>query len=243
MNTCPSDLALEHHLLAPDRSGLEPHVAGCASCRARLARMREEGAAFERDVYPATVDAVVAAAEGARVRAPARRRWLVPLAAAAALVTFLLVRERRAARPDLGLSVYVQAPSGARPVGDGAAVPADATLRFEVEPRSPCCLWVLSVDAAGDIARLYPPKGDSASEKIVHPPRRLDVPTVAVLDGQPGPQRIFAVCTRSPVPWLIVKKAAADRMGKGEEAVRTLRALGDLPAGSAQTTVLVEKRG
>lgn len=244
---CPSDLALEICLLAPARSEIADHVARCAACTARLEQMRRDGDVFERDVYPATVAAVVEAARPARTTPRARGpRWVrvaIPLAAAAALVVFWIARERRPAGVrDFHLAVYVEAPNGARPVGDGAEIPADARLRFEVEPRSPCCLWVLSVDATGDIARLYPPKGDAASEALVHPPERQDLPTVAVLNGQPGPARIFAVCTRSPVPWLVVKKAAAEKIGTGDEAVRKLRALEGLPAGSSQTTLLLEKR-
>ncbi len=245
---CPSDLALEMFLLDPERSELAAHVKGCGTCAARLEQMRREGAAFQREVYPATVAAVVEAAAGHRpeLRRPHRPRWTrlaIPLAAAAALVAFLVLRERRpAAARDFPLAVYVEAPSGAQPVGDGARIPADARLRFEVEPRAPCCLWVLSVDSTGDIARLYPPKGDAASEAIVHPPQRQDLPTVAVLDGRPGPARIFAVCTRSPVPWLVVKKAAAEKLRTGDDAVRELRALDGLPAGSSQATLLLEKR-
>lgn len=245
---CPSDLALETFLLAPERTDLAGHVATCAACARRLAQMRREGEAFERDVYPRTVGAVVEGSRHAPGPAPGRSagRWVkvaAPLAAAAALAAFLVLRERRPAGVrDFPLGVYVEAPAGARAVADGAEVPADARLRFEVEPRSPCCLWVLSVDATGDIARLYPPKGDAASEAIVHPPTRQDLPTVAVLNGQPGPARIFAVCTRAPVPWLVVKKAAAERLRTGDEAVRKLRALEGLPPGSSQTTVLLEKR-
>ncbi len=246
--TCPSDLALEIFLLAPERFDAAEHLDQCAACSARLAQMRRDGDTFERDVYPSTIAAVV---EAANVRSPTwprllRNGWMtvaIPLAAAAALVVFFVGRERRPAGiRDFPLAVYVEAPTGERAVGDGAEIAADAKLRFAVEPRSACCLWVLSVDATGDIARLYPPKGDTASEQVVLPPERQDLPTIAALNGQPGPARIFAVCTKSPVPWLVVKKAAAEKLGTGDEAVRKLRALDGLPAGSSQTTLLLEKR-
>ncbi|ACG74482.1 conserved hypothetical protein [Anaeromyxobacter sp. K] len=246
MTACPSDLRLEALLLAPDGADAA-HVTACPACQERLAEMRAEGEAFAREVYPATVDAVVASVRAAPAAAPRpapRLHWLrfaVPLAAAAAVAVFLLVRLRPA--PTVELSVFVQDAARAAPVADGEPVPATASLRFEVHPSSPCCLWILSVDPKGNIARLYPPKGDKASEELIHPAEPHALPTTAVLDGQAGPARIFAVCTKAPVPWPKLKDAAAKRLEKGDEAVRQLRAIGGLPRGSAQTSVLIEKRG
>ncbi|MFY3742564.1 DUF4384 domain-containing protein [Anaeromyxobacter sp. Red801] len=249
MTACPSDLRLEALLLAPDGADAA-HVTACPACQERLAEMRAQGEAFAREVYPATVDAVVASVRNAPgwdapgPRAAPRLRWLrfaVPLAAAAAVALFLLVRLRPA--PTVELSVFVQDAARAAPVADGERVPASAALRFEVHPSSPCCLWILSVDPSGNIARLYPPKGDKASEELIHPAEPHVLPTTAVLDGQAGPARIFAVCTKAPVPWPALKDAAAKKLEKGEEAVRQLRAISGLPRGSAQTSVLIEKRG
>ncbi len=246
MTACLSELNLELYLLEPRRSDLAEHVASCARCAARLAEMRRDGEVFEREVYPATVGAVVQAARSSAGERPRQWRWwtlAVPLAAAAALVAFIAVRDLQGgAAHDFDLSVYVEAPTGSAAATNGAVIPADAALRFEVEPKSQCYLWVLSVDPSGEIARLFPPKGDSAAEAVAHPPRRLKLPTRAPLNGQPGPERIFAVCTKSQVPWLVVKNAAAERLGKGDEAVRSLRSLDNLPPGSSQSSVLLEKR-
>jgi hypothetical protein len=212
---CPSDLNLEIFLLVPERSGAGAHVTSCTKCSARLAEMRRLGEEFEKEVLPVT-------------------------AAAAAAVAFLLLRDLR--DPELSLAVLVDQPTGARVVEDGAAVPASASLRFQVHPRTPCSLWVLSVDAAGEIVRLYPPRGDKEAERLVRAPRREELPTGAVLDGRAGPQRIFAVCTRTPVPWNTVKQAAAQTLEKGDQAVRGFRSIPGLPPGATQTTVLLEKR-
>jgi hypothetical protein len=244
MTACPSDLRLEALLLASDGADAG-HVAECPACQERLAEMRAQGEAFAREVYPATVDAVIASVQSGPAARPAPRlRWLrfaVPLAAAAAAALFLLVRLRPA--PTVELSVFVKDGARAAPVTDGEPVPASAALRFEVHPSSPCCLWILSVDPSGNIARLYPPKGDKASEELIHPAEPHALPTTAVLDGQAGPARIFAVCTKAPVPWPKLKDAAAKKLEKGEDAVRQLRAISGLPRGSAQTSVLIEKRG
>lgn len=241
--THPSDLKLECFLLDPERSGVAPHVAGCERCQARVAEMRRLGEEFERKVFPVTAPAVLAAARPPR-RLRRVPRWILAavIPAAAAVVVFLLARGRAPPAGGIDLAVYVQSPSGVQPVPDGAEVPADASVRFEVSPAAPCCLWVLGVDASGEITRLYPPKGDRASEAIVHPARPHELPTGAVLDGRGGPQRFFAVCTRTPVPWLTVKQAAAEAMPKGVDAVRSLRSIPRLPPGAVQTTVLVEKR-
>jgi hypothetical protein len=240
VTSCPSDLTLEAYLVEPERSPAAAHVHGCPSCQARLAEMRRAGEEFQREVYPATVARVVD--EGAR---PRRGRWMivaVPLAAAAALVAFLVLRDRAPGSPRVELAVYLEAPAGVREVSNGAEVPADASLRFRVSPSSPCSLWLLSVNAEGEIVRLYPPRGDAAAEAVVHPPGRGDLPTVSVLDGRSGPQRIFAVCTPTRVPWNTVRQAAAQEVGKGADAVRSFRRIERLPQGAIQTTLLIEKR-
>jgi hypothetical protein len=239
---CPSDLRLERHLLDPQRSGLAPHLAACERCRARLAEMERQGEDFRRFVYPATVDAVV---ERARPRRP---RWLalvaVPVAAAAAAAVFLLVP--RSPSPDylgakggLALSVYVATDGGARAVGEGERVPADAAVRFQVHPAAPCRLWVASVDAGGTISRVFPPgKGGTGAEL---PPGAAALPGGAVLDGKPGPERFYAICVPAGIVWPEIVRAVADAAGKGPEAVRAPGALRGLPKGTAAASVLVEK--
>jgi hypothetical protein len=62
---CPSDLRLELYLAVPElraTRGVARHVTACASCLARLARMRRLGDEFHREVFPATFHRVVAAA-------------------------------------------------------------------------------------------------------------------------------------------------------------------------------------
>ncbi|HSN92537.1 MAG TPA: DUF4384 domain-containing protein [Anaeromyxobacteraceae bacterium] len=236
---CPSDLRLEAHLLGPAPSGLPEHLEACARCRERLARMEREGEEFRRSVYPATVDAVVAAARPRR-----RVRWTlllpVPAAIAAVAALVLLLRGDVArTRGDLGFAILAATPEGARPVEDGARVAADASVRFRVHPAGPCRLWVASVDAGGEIARIYPPgKGGSGAELA---PGLAELPGGAVLDGKAGPQRFYAVCVPDGVAWPEVVRAVADACGKGAEAVRAPDALRGLPRGTSAATLLVEK--
>ena len=244
MTRCPSDLELERHLLGDAPQALALHLADCDRCAARLAEMRREGEEFRREVFPATVDAVVA---GAAHRRPHVRPWLVaagaPLAAAAAAVLFLLGRPPRdyvgaKGGGELSFAVFVQAPGGAHAAADGAAVPAGAAVRFQVRPAQPCRLWVVSVDAEGLVSRLFPASGDA--------PARIaeagTLPGGAVLDGSAGPERIFAVCSDAPVALTDVERAAREAAGGGEARVRSGARLEGLPAGAAQATLLLEKR-
>lgn len=237
---CPSDLRLEAHLLAPPTSGLAPHIEACARCRERLAAMEREGEEFRRFVYPATVDAV---ADAARPRRRFRWSLLLPapaaLAAAAALVLLLPWDEETQTKGDLGFAVFAATGEGARPVTDGGRVPADAAVRFRVQPAGPCRLWVASVDGGGEVSRLYPPgKGGSGAEIPAGP---AELPGGAILDGKPGPERFYAVCVPDGVAWPDVVRAVADAAGKGPEAVRAPGGLRGLPPGTSVASLLVEK--
>jgi hypothetical protein len=242
---CPSDLALEAFLLDPERSPLAGHTASCPHCAARLARMREEGEEFRRSVFPATVESVE---DAMAARRPSRwRAWLAPAGAIAVAVAAFLVLGRKG--PPAGyeygvkgtgmaLAVYVNAADGARAVSDGAPVPATAALRFKVQPAEDCWLWIMSVDESGDVSRLYPPKG-------IPPDRRRagTVPGGAILDGRPGPERIYAVCAPSQeMAWAEVRAAAAAVATGGPERVREARGLGGSLSGAYQASLLLEKR-
>ena len=241
---CPSDLALEQLLLSPDPSAHRAHAEGCPSCQARLAEMRKQGEDFMRYVFPATVGAVEEAARGGP-----RRRWTAWLAAApalaAAVAVFLLLRP--AAPPDdyvgvkgaggLGLSVFLRNGSGAQLAVDGQKVPAAAALRFKVRPAAPCRLWIVSIDATGQVSRLFPAEGEGGMELD----RTTELPGGVVLDGQPGPERILAVCVPGPVPYAKVEGAVRSATAPSAEAVRSLTQVPGLPAGTATDTVLLEK--
>jgi hypothetical protein len=242
---CPSDLALEAHLLGPARSQVSPHLEVCDRCRARVARMQQEGEEFRRFVFPATVAAVESAAEKRR---PRLAFIFGPVGAFAAMTAALLVfvRTQGPDGPDagyvgtkgsgIGLAAFVNGEGGARPLEDGEVVPASAAIRFRVSPAAEgCFLWILSVDAKGQVSRIYPPKGDSPEARGAGV-----VPGGAVLDGEPGPERLFAVCAPAAMAWGEVKSAAP--AAAGPDAVRQARALGGPLSAAPQSTLLLEKR-
>ncbi|HEX9052482.1 MAG TPA: DUF4384 domain-containing protein, partial [Anaeromyxobacter sp.] len=167
----------------------------------------------------------------------------LPLGAAAAAAVLLVLARPPAGHVGtkgggLGLSVFVSDGAAARAVTDGEAVPAGAAVRFQVRPARACRLWVVSVDGAGQVSRLFPPTGDSAAALET----ASTLPGGARLDGRAGPERIFAVCSPAPLLYADVERAAQASAAGGEGPLRAARALPGLPPGAAQATVLLEKR-
>ncbi len=244
MTRCASELALEAHLFDPTRSRIAPHLEGCGTCRSRLARMEREGDEFRRFVHPRTIDRVLAR------RSPARGRWgrlaatLIPaggLVAAAAAMLLLAPRPSDdylgAKGAALSVHAYAATADGARELSDGDRVPAAALLRFRVATPAPCGLWLVSVDAQGEISRLYPSEGDLPAEVK----GGAALPGGVALDGLPGPERLYAVCTPEPVPFARIERSVRDAVAGGESGLRSGPPLSGLPAGATQCTLLVEK--
>jgi hypothetical protein len=242
---CPSDLALEAHVLEAARSPLASHLDACANCRERLARMEREGEEFRRFVFPRTVDAVMDAAT--RPRPSAWTRWLavgLPAGGFAALAAAMLLVSPQppseylgAKGPSITLQVFAGGGEGPpRAVSDGEVVPASAAIRFLVRSAQPCRLWIVSVDAKGEVSRIFPAQGDATPVQGAVP-----LPGGAVLDGIPGPERLFAVCSEDPLPLVDVERAARAAAGSGPEAVRRGSDLRGLPGGASAATVLLEK--
>jgi anti-sigma factor RsiW len=220
----PSELKLERHLLDPERSPIKEHLAGCEHCRARVLEMEKQGEDFRRFVYPATLEGV------------SRRRWALPralwvLAPAAGLATVLLIARTGPTSDYIGakgdaltMTAYASLPSGAKVLADGETVPASASIRFRIRAKERCALSLLSVDAAGQVSKLYAQevRGDVA------------LPGGVRLDGKPGPERFFAVC--APGGYDAVEQAAR-RLG---EEIRQKRELPGVHG--PQASLLIEKK-
>ena len=251
---CPLNLALEEYLLERTSSKYAPHVATCATCQARVARMEAEGQRFLQYVYPATVGKIEEAASGWRAT---WKRWmlLLPIPAAAVMAALLLVtgsgdapeplvpdveqtQIKGGGQGSLGLTLFVGGANGARPIAEGEAIPAHSAIRFKVTPTKACRLWVVSVDGAGQVSRLFPSTGDVGAEIA----KGGALPGGAVLDGSTGPERIFAFCTPKPVAYATVERAVQRAVASGPQAVRSVGIVPGLPDGTAQGSVLIEKK-
>jgi len=238
----PSELALEAYLLDGDASPAAAHVAQCEHCRARVARMEREGEHFRRFVLPATLDSVV------EKNAPRRRSpWVWVLAAAPAAAAVALFFSLRPGEPPEGytgekggmsLVAYVNAPGGAKTIDEGEAVRPSAALRFTVGAAGHCNLWIVSVDETAQVSRIYPAEG-GVGAKISG--NRVTLPGGAVLDGRPGLERFYGVCTPDPVTYDKVVQCVRDAVQTAAD-VRKGPALSGLPNGSRQASLLVEKR-
>jgi hypothetical protein len=238
---CPSELSLERHLLEPATSPIRQHVAACDRCAVRLEEMRAQGEHFLQFVFPATVAAIEAAA-----RPRSRLGGWLRLGLALAVAAGLVVLVRHAGPPEdglgsgsgLGLAVLVQEAGTVRAVRDGGAVVAAAELRFRVRTSSDCRLWILALDASGEVSRLYP--GEGTGGAAVH--GTVEIPAGVVLDGRAGPQRLYAVCTPGPSRWRALAPQLKGAPGSGEALVRARPDVARLPAGTLLASVLVEKR-
>jgi hypothetical protein len=234
----PSIVKLEAHLQDPARSQVAGHLASCDHCRDLLVKMQSQGDEFMRIVYPATVQTLMP-------RPASRWSWagmFAPVAALAAAALVVVV-----SKPDseliqtkgiaIKLSVYASLEAGARVLSDKDQIPANAALRFRIQPGKPCNLGIVSVDERGEVSRLFPASGEVGTKLATVE----DLPGGAILDGKPGPERIFAVCSADPLAMPQVEAAVKVATGTGAESVRAINTIPGLPAGTVQATLLLEK--
>jgi hypothetical protein len=93
------------------------------------------------------------------------------------------------------------------------------------------------VDGRGEVSRLFPAGGDVPATVT----GGATLPGGAALDGEPGPERLYAVCSPEPIPYDRVERSVRTAMAGDGGALRRGGRLPGLPAGAAQATVLVEK--
>jgi hypothetical protein len=235
----PSILKLEAHLIDPARSLIAGHLASCDHCRELLLKMQQQGDEFMRIVYPATVQAL-------EPRRTSRWSWagiFAPVAALAAAGVVMIVNRGPASDYEgtkgvaIKLNVYASLEAGARVLSDKDQVPASAALRFRVQPSRACNLGIVSVDERGEVSRLFPASGNEGAKLAAVE----DLPGGAILDGKPGPERIFAVCSADPLAMPQVEQAVKVASGTGADSVRNMSTIPGLPAGTVQATLLLEK--
>ncbi|MBN2493731.1 MAG: hypothetical protein JXR96_03980 [Deltaproteobacteria bacterium] len=231
--TCPSDLQLDAFCLAgrPADHPLQAHLVTCERCRARLAEFDRAEEVFAREVYPATVDAVVS-------RLGSRPAWwtglLRPpvLAASAGLAAILIAAlavwllapagQQGAVGPppgdsyvgikgELGLEAVCKRGELVFPLtGDLRLMPGDA-LRFVPSTSRAGYLILVSIDADGEIELAYPTDGRAAAH-VTAGSRPL--PGSIVLDASRLDERIFAVFAETSFDFETVKAAAREALGK-----------------------------
>jgi anti-sigma factor RsiW len=224
-----------------ERQGAEEHLSACPACQARLAEVNESRERFSRGVFERTLPEV-------RRRDQRRRRlwaWAVsmPLVLAAGVASVLVMRQDR--EPDFGfkgaptLQIFVRRGEKAVDVAPGSALHAGDQLRLAIDPSGYRYLLVGSVDASGK-ASIYVPFEGSRSVPISQP-TTFPASGSLVLDDTPGPERLFALLSRSPIDADPVLAALRELGRGGPAAIRATQRL-PLPAG-AQVSFLWEKGG
>ncbi|AKF85333.1 hypothetical protein MFUL124B02_11360 [Myxococcus fulvus 124B02] len=221
---CPSDLALEEHLLRANPATAR-HIAGCAHCQSWERAAAEASRAFAHQ-HPHWM---------ANARPSPLRRW-APLLATAALaaVALLLLHSpspevpRYATKGD-ALTVYIGGQGAPRAATQGEHVRPGESLRFQVAPGSAAFVWIASVDSTGAVSRLVPAEG--ATPLAVEGTQLL--PGSAVLDATAGPERIWAVMSSEPLGWSVVEQALRGSPVQDATAVH-------IP-GARTATVLLER--
>lgn len=218
---CPSELEWTRHLagelswLAARRLGA--HVAGCPRCRAALAAMDAERAAFSADPQRRRDLARLGARPAPSGSRRRRGLWwlsgLSGLAAAAAAAVLVLARRGPGSDPewiskggDL-LAVHVQTAGGAAPLGATCAA-GDQLMASYASGHA--YLLLLERDGRGGIQVLLPP-GGTASARLAAP--RGATPQSFVLDEVPGQECFAAFFSDAPVD--AARAAAALATGEG----------------------------
>jgi hypothetical protein len=235
-------------LLDPTRrEQAQAHLVGCERCRFDEERLREYREHFARQVHPRTVARLRARVETEQGRGQ-RWAWLAGLMVPAAVVAVLFLRARPPIAPPPPPTIGIKgAPSLAAVARHGDRVfpvtpevplaPGDQ-VRFVLEPGPHRFALVVSVDGAGRASVYHPYQGAESAE--VTPNQRQEVPGSIVLDGTPGPERIYALYSDQALASADVADALQNVGAGGAEAIRSHTTL-DVPA-AAQASVLIEKQ-
>lgn len=244
--------ALALDALPPDEvARVRAHLAACATCSRDHESSAARRVAFDRDVLPRTLPAIVARA--GRLRSNARRGWgawwLAVPALAAAVVAIVLIggdsaerAERGDEPPELAFKGGTSWQVFARRAGRTFAVREPATLaagdrvRFVITAERACYILVASVDGAGR-ASIYYPYGGGRSEPLAA--GRTELEGSIVLDSSPGPERVFAIVTDRPIASAQIGDTLRAIGARGGDAIR---ATPRLPvAARAQLSIVFEK--
>jgi hypothetical protein len=220
------------------------HLADCARCADLQHGLSEHHREFEVTLKPAM---------RSRLHQKMRREvsrsqswhWVLSVAVPACVlvIAWQALRPREPVEPDLlakgggAMTVFVKRGENVGRLVDGAPARAGDALRFRVQPGPHRHLLISSVDAAGTVAIHVPPGGQHSAR--IEPGVTWDSPQSVVLDGTPGPARIFALFSNRPLTASAVR-AALERLGRsGADAIRSTQAL-DVGA-EAQQSILLEK--
>jgi len=189
------------------------HLAACATCAARYAKLVRDAAAFRRRA-PLSAPATAARPLRRSARSPARRfRYAIGTLVAAAAALILFVRagddpDVRRMKGGLQLEVLVKHREGAveQLLSGGTARPGEA-LRFRLSTPRAGFVALVSIDGAGAVSS-YLPAAPRLSPIAAASGQLLD--GSIELDGTLGKERLIAlVCERSLPTAEVLERARA----------------------------------
>lgn len=232
-------------LLGRAASGDEPHLAHCPDCSRMVDERRAVAAAFRANVLPRTLPVI-------RARIERRRRTgilgfgagtLAVAAAAVLLVPAVLHHGPTedgalvAAKGGPTLRVVARRGESIFPVVPGAALQQGDRIRFVVEPAGYRYLLIASIDGAGKATVFHP--WDGSRSAPLPQVARFEIPDSIELDSARGPERLFAIFSRTPVAAPGLKSQLRDIGTRGHAAIRAGIDLAD--PDQVQLSLLIEK--
>lgn len=243
--------ALAASIDTPDALGrLRGHVSSCESCRVAFEKLKTQDDLFVSHMLPRHL---------ARMSRPEKtRRWraifwwslAVPTLAGVLMMipkTEDLETSSRTAPADdpvLGvkgpgiLRVIVQRNRVTREVKDGEVLLQGDAIRLVLPPTGFSQVLIVSIDGDGKVSIYYPYAGDRSTSVL--PDRPTEAPDGSIgLDMARGPERIYAIWSKTPVLVHEVQPLLQQIFEKGDEAIRKTDRL---PlADSFQQSFLIEK--
>lgn len=242
---CPDETSLEALVqgrLPPALANpLAAHVESCERCAelaAELARGFADAARGRRERRPAGSPG----ASGTRRRGP----LLVALGAGALLLLLVSVRLDRepqvtytpapGAQSSLRVRAFARSGEEIRELREKATLRAGDRVRLMVDSAAPGFLLVVVCGPRQEVRAFFPTRGHQSQAFGLE--RRGFLEGALEVGPEPGPERIFALFTTSPISVEAVREAT----GRGLSEDGGLRLLTRLPLpGAQQWTLLLEK--
>lgn len=235
----PSELELHGHAIGAlgdeHSERVRQHATACQDCSRALAAISAADDPLAR--------------RGAAPRAGRRALiWTLALAIPAAAIAVVVPRlggspasDLQAKGGDARPALEIFARRGAHPFRVGADTPLRSgdEIRFVVHrPEGLSHVMIASVEESGT-TNLYFPFGAGGSVEVAGAGGRAELPGAIVLDASRGPERVFALFSRVPLPWVQVQRALATLGQRGAAEVRRPQ---PLPVSAeAQASLLLEK--
>jgi len=248
MSSFHVELGRAHHLAEAERTWVEAHLATCMTCTALAASVADAHQEFRAFAARST-----SALHDRQLRHRRRQvfRWLTAGLLAPSFAALLAVAAvnhvRSAAERDVGDGIGIKggpalgvaARRGQRifRVGPAEPVRAGDELRFMLDNVSHPFVLIASIDGGGH-ANVYAPY-EGKTSLAIQPGEHVEVPGSIILDDSPGPERVFALFSRSALDADVVRAALRAVAERGRDALRTTTRI-DVPD-TEQSTLLIEK--